>query len=157
MKFQTILILGLVLSSCMHHSDSNRVYAFRLHPGQDLKQELIAFIKAQHLEAAYIITCVGSLKKASLRLANQPQATSYEGKYEIVSLVGTLAAESGVHIHMAISDSTGTTIGGHLMHGNLIYTTAEIVLGEATELRFLRKPDSITTYQELSVEPKEKK
>jgi predicted DNA-binding protein with PD1-like motif len=41
-----------------------------LKPGQDLKQELEGFVAKNELKAAFIMTCVGSLKKAVLRLAN---------------------------------------------------------------------------------------
>ena len=46
-------------------------------------------------------------------------------------------------------------IGGHLLEGNRVYTTAEIVIGESTGRRFLRKDDGSTGYKELSVENKE--
>lgn len=145
-----------ILTACMTSkpSPSNRVFALRLHPGDDLKQALVAFAQANHMEAGYIITCVGSLKKATLRLANQPTTTTWDDKFEIVSLVGTLSATGGAHLHAAISDGTGKTIGGHLADGNLIYTTAEIVIGEATDLKFTRKLDSLTTYNELYIEKK---
>lgn len=39
--------------------------------------------------------------------------TYFDGPYEIVSLVGTIAV-NGPHIHISLSDGTGTTIGGHL-------------------------------------------
>lgn len=94
------------------------------------------------------------MKKANLRLANQPEATTLEEKFEIVSLVGTFGADSGMHLHPSISDGTGKTIGGHLMNGNLIYTTAEIIIGEALDVKFSRELDSITTYNELFIEKK---
>jgi uncharacterized protein len=131
-----------------------KTYAIRLKPNQDLKQELSNFIKANKLEAAYIITCVGSLRKANLRLANQKEGKEWQEKFEIVSLVGTMSASHGMHLHASISDSTGKTIGGHLMDGNLIYTTAEIVIGEMTNVVFSRQLDSITTYKELFIENK---
>jgi uncharacterized protein len=40
------------------------------------------------------------------------------------------------------------------MDDNLIYTTAEIVIGEATDLVFKRETDSITTYKELAIYPR---
>jgi predicted DNA-binding protein with PD1-like motif len=88
----------------------------------------------------------------TLRLANQSESVSLDHKYEIVSLVGTFAESSGAHLHLSVSDSTGNTIGGHLMDGNLIYTTAELVLGEAMDVQFKRELDPITTYKELKVE-----
>jgi predicted DNA-binding protein with PD1-like motif len=42
------------------------------------------------------------------------------------------------------------------MDGSLIFTTAEIVIGEATDLVFKRETDSITTYKELKIYPKTK-
>lgn len=137
-----------------HHVSKVQVHALRLHPGQDLKGEIVAFAKKHHIEAGYIITCVGSLQKVNLRLANQPSATSWEEKFEIVSLTGTLSASHGVHLHAAVSDGTGKTIGGHVVDGNIVYTTAEIVIGEALDLRFTRQKDTITTYNELFIEQK---
>ena len=150
------LLIFSLLTSCIAPKTmvNNHVYALRLRPNQDLKQEIVAFAKANNIQAGYIITCVGSLKKANLRLANQPEATTWEGKFEIVSLVGTFGADSGVHLHASISDGTGKTIGGHLMDGNLVYTTAEIIIGEVLDVKFSRKLDSITTYNELFIEKK---
>lgn len=127
-----------------------KVFALRLRPGQDLRQQIELFVKAKHIRAGFIITTVGSLRQAAIRLADQPSATSFDGKFEIVSLVGTLG-QDGVHLHLAISDNTGKTIGGHLVEGCLIYTTAEIVIGDAQGLVFTREKDSETTYQELKI------
>lgn len=131
-----------------------KIYAFRLLPGEDLKQSLVKFTKKNNIEAGYIITCVGSLKQANIRLAAQSETTRYNENFEIVSLIGTLSS-NGVHLHIAISDKKGKTIGGHLMDGNIIYTTAELVVGEALELRFERNSDPVTGYQELSVKLKQ--
>ena len=131
-------------------SDGIKVYALRLRPGQDLRKELERFTKERDLRAGFIITTVGSLQKASLRLADKSEATSFEGKFEIVSLVGTLA-QDGVHLHISISDGTGRTIGGHLVEGCQIYTTAEIVIGEASGMVFSRETDKATGYKELTI------
>ncbi|MDX1905885.1 MAG: PPC domain-containing DNA-binding protein [Bacteroidia bacterium] len=125
-------------------------YALRLRPGQDLKAELIRFTQENQLQAGIVLTCVGSLTEAGIRLANQDSATRYEGHFEIVSLTGTLAPD-GVHLHIAIADSTGRCIGGHLMDGCRIYTTAEIALGELGAYRFTREVDPTYGYQELKV------
>ena len=93
-----------------------KTYALRLRPGDDLRQQLTAFVQAHHIVAGTMLTCVGSLTVATLRLANQEGPTVYRGHFEIVSLVGTLSA-SGSHLHLAVSDSTGRTIGGHLLDG----------------------------------------
>ena len=132
-----------------------KTYALRLRPGDDLRQQLNAFALANGLQAAALLTCVGSLTDVTLRLANQPGPTHYRGHFEILSLVGTFSA-SGSHLHLAVADSTGRTLGGHLLDGCRVYTTAEIVLGELTELEFGREIDPTFGYQELSVRPRVK-
>ena len=150
------LLALLLFSNCapsLKPTQNMKIYALRLHPGQDLKRELDAFVKAENLQAAFVITCVGSLKKATIRPANQQVPLVREQKFEIVSLVGTLST-AGSHLHISLSDSSGVTIGGHLLEGNEIYTTAEIVLGEASELQFKREIDPQTTYKELTIKPR---
>jgi uncharacterized protein len=127
-----------------------KILALRLRPGQDVGQELSRFVRANSLQASFIITCVGSLRQAALRLANRSETTIYEDKFEIVSLVGTLDA-AGYHLHISLSDGQGHMIGGHLMEGCLVYTTAEIVLGEANQLVFSRPFDPETGYPELEI------
>jgi uncharacterized protein len=46
-------------------------------------------------------------------LANREYLSFFDGPFEIVSLVGTIAI-NGPHIHIALSDGNGTTLGGHL-------------------------------------------
>ncbi len=130
-----------------------KVFAIRLRPGQDVGHELSRFVAENGLRASFILTCVGSLRQAALRLANQPGTTLYEDKFEIVSLVGTLDT-GGYHIHISLSDGQGRTIGGHLMPGCLVYTTAEIVIGEAEHLVFTRPFDPESGYPELAVSPR---
>ena len=130
-------------------------YALRLRPGDDLRQQLLSFVQAQGIAAGAMLTCVGSLTVATLRLANQDGPTEYRGHFEIVSLVGTLSV-NGSHLHLSVSDSTGRTIGGHLLDGCRVYTTAEIVLGEMPALEFRREPDPTFGYQELVVRPARK-
>jgi len=129
-----------------------KTYALRLRPGDDLRQQLTAFVAAQHIRAGALLTCVGSLTVVTLRLANQSGPTEYRGHFEIVSLVGTLSV-NGSHLHLAVADSTGRTLGGHLLEGCRVYTTAEIVLGELPALDFQRETDPIFGYQELVVRP----
>lgn len=129
-----------------------RTYALRLKPGQDVRQQLNAFVAEHNIRAGAMVTCVGSLTQATLRLANQENPTVYRGHFEIVSLVGTLSV-NGSHLHLAVSDSTGRTIGGHLLDGNLVYTTAELVIGMLDNVEFRREPDATFGYQELTVYP----
>ncbi|MBT4446955.1 DNA-binding protein [archaeon] len=127
-----------------------RTYAIRLHPGQDLKKRVIKFCNENKIQAGVILTCVGSLSKATLRLADENIKKEFVEKFEIVSLVGTLSPD-GVHLHLSISDKDGNTFGGHLKEGCIIYTTAEIIIGEIGDLRFERKVDETTKFKELVI------
>ena len=122
----------------------------RLHPGQDLKVELDKLAQSRKIEAACIVTCMGSLTKAVLRFANQEKAVKLEGYFEILSLAGTLS-KYGSHYHIAIADGTGRTIGAHLLEGCVIYTTAEIVIGLLPDVSFLRTDDAQTGFPELQI------
>jgi predicted DNA-binding protein with PD1-like motif len=46
---------------------------------------------------------------------------------EILSLVGT-ACTDGVHFHISVSKESGEVVGGHLMDGCLVASTAEIII-----------------------------
>jgi len=130
-----------------------RTHALRLTPGQDLKAALQAFVSNNNIQAGWLVTCVGSLTGYHIRFANQSEGTKGSGHFEIVSLSGTLSA-NGSHIHISISDHTGKTIGGHLLDGNMIYTTAEIVLQESAEFVFTREKDGTTSWDELQIREK---
>ncbi|MBD0336813.1 MAG: DNA-binding protein [Cyanobacteria bacterium Co-bin13] len=127
------------------------MHALRLVPGQDLKQTLGELAQVRQIRAGIILTAVGSLRQAALRFAGQPETTVLAGPFELVSLVGTLSVE-GLHLHGAIADSQGRMLGGHIMDGCLIYTTAEIVVGEVPQTLFRRQVDPYTGYRELVIE-----
>ena len=45
------------------------VYPMRLKPGQEIKQCLQDFVIENNLNAAFVLTCCGSVTKATLRFA----------------------------------------------------------------------------------------
>ncbi|XP_029352846.1 uncharacterized protein LOC115038137 [Echeneis naucrates] len=134
-----------------------QVHVVRLHPGQELLGSLQAFVEEKRLRAPFIITCVGSITKATLRMANATATCTNEvihlsGRHEIVSLVGTLNPDA--HLHVSLSDSEGRTVGGHVLGDMEVFTTAEVVVGEAVDLQFTREMDLNTGFPELVVQPR---
>lgn len=125
-------------------------HALRLQPGQDLRQELEALAHRLQLEAAAVVTCVGSLSEAALRMAGAASETRRAGPFEIVSLVGTLSV-NGAHLHIALTDAQGAAWGGHLLKGCRIHTTAEIVVAGLPGYRFDHATDPATGYAELAI------
>lgn len=127
------------------------VTAIRLRPGDDLKSSLISFASEQELEAAMIMTAVGSLSQVFLRLAGKKEWTHFQGKHEIVSLTGTLSRH-GAHLHVSVSDSKGNTTGGHLVNGSVVHTTAEIVIAKLNSVIFRRELCLQSGFKELVIE-----
>lgn len=130
------------------------IHALRLKPGQDLRNEIEAYVKRQNIRAGWIVTCVGSLTKTNIRFADQASGATTTGHFEIVSLAGTVSTV-GCHLHISVSDETGHTTGGHLLFENVIYTTAEIIIGESRALLFTRAHDSRTGWKELRIQNKD--
>ena len=148
--FFLFIFVSLTSSAQTPSMVAPKVYALRLHPGDDLKIKLADFVKEKKIKAGYIITCVGSLSRATLRLSNRNETQTWKESFEITSLTGTLSPD-GNHLHISIANKEGVTIGGHLMDGSLISTTAEIIIGEAPDLIFTRETDTLTTFKELKV------
>ncbi len=127
-----------------------QIHTFRLKPGQDLFDEIETFVHEKHIEAGCILSAVGSLTHATLRLANRDLYNEYDGHFEIVSMTGTVSVH-GSHLHIAISDGDGVTTGGHLVSGCKIYTTAEMVLAVFEDVVYKREFAVDSGYEELVV------
>lgn len=128
------------------------IYGLRLMPGQDLRLTLKNFAQQNQLEAAIILSAIGSLTQANLRFAARERATLLTGPLELISLDGTLSRH-GLHLHGTVADGDGHPWAGHIMAGCMIRTTAEIAIATLPDLSFQRKADPKTGYQELSIEP----
>lgn len=129
-----------------------KVVPLRLQPGDDLRRSLEAWMGKQQELAGCVISAVGSLSVAQLRFAGASKASTIQGDLEILSLAGTLSPD-GAHLHIAISGSSGTVIGGHLCAGSLVRTTAELVIGLLPDWQFQRKLDPATGHAELQISP----
>lgn len=120
----------------------------RLHPGDDLRAALEA-LHARH-GGAFVLCGIGSLQGARLRLAAQAHETVFDGAFEILTLCGSLSAD-GAHLHMAVADAAGRVIGGHVGYGNVVRTTAEVLLAGVGGWALQRAPDAATGFDELVV------
>ncbi|MGN1398449.1 MAG: PPC domain-containing DNA-binding protein [Erysipelotrichaceae bacterium] len=123
-------------------------YAKRLKKGDDLKRELEQLFKANQLKAAVVISAVGCLNHVEIRLAKGKDYLIKDADYEIVSLNGTLSVD-GSHLHIALSDSNGNTVGGHLCYNCIVNTTCELVIQSVDSYCFSREFDETTGYKEI--------
>ena len=130
-----------------------KVVPLRLQPGDDLRLALETWMGEQQEQAGCVISGIGSLSVAELRFAGAAAATTIRGELEILSLSGTLSAD-GAHLHIAVADSKGDVVGGHLCPGSQVRTTAELVVALLPEWRFSRELDTGTGYAELRISPR---
>src|SRR4051794_19683139 len=61
-------------------SSDSRLWALRLHPGDDLVDSIMDFARKHSINAGGIVTCVGSLDHARLRYANQSNYEDLDAK-----------------------------------------------------------------------------
>ena len=139
----------------MAYVSAMRVHAVRLTPGSDLKTGLERLAAEHALAAGCILSCVGSLSRAHLRMpgayGEAEVFRTWDEPMEILSLAGTLSPD-GLHVHISLARRHGGCVGGHLVQGCLVNTTAEMVIAELPPLAFRRPLDTATGYGELSVE-----
>ncbi|MET0519840.1 MAG: PPC domain-containing DNA-binding protein [Burkholderiaceae bacterium] len=121
----------------------------RLLPGDALRPAIEAAVRAAGCEAAFVLSGIGSLDRAQLRLAGAEQVLDLAGELEILSLAGSIAA-NGSHLHISIADASGRVLGGHAGPGCRVHTTAEILLALLPDWALRREPDALTGYAELS-------
>lgn len=122
----------------------------RLKRGQDLREGIESLVKENDIKAGVIISVVGGLKSAKLRMGDGKTVESWDEALEIVSGTGTLSQDD-CHIHVSLSRQDGSVIGGHLKHGCIVKETAEIVLLVFDNVKYVRKPDESTGYDELEL------
>jgi predicted DNA-binding protein with PD1-like motif len=125
----------------------------RLTPGEDLCRALETAVTAQGCAAAFILSGIGSLAEARVRLAGTSETQTISGNLEIVSLAGTIAA-NGSHLHGTLATADGKVLGGHIAYGCIIRTTAEVLLALLPEWDFKREPNAMTGSAELVIRRK---
>jgi predicted DNA-binding protein with PD1-like motif len=122
----------------------------RLRPNQDLRASLESILSEHVAGAAFVLQGIGSLSTARIRLAGMPQATALHGSLEILTLAGSLSLD-GAHLHITVADTQGRVFGGHVGHGCIIRTTAEILMALLPDYHFSREPDAESGCKELVI------
>ena len=125
----------------------------RITPGADLRRALEGSLAAPVVNAAFVISGIGSLRQARLRLAGKAEPDTIEGCLEILTLAGSLSGD-GAHLHMSVANAEGKVTGGHVAYGCSVRTTAEVLLVLLPEWSFTRELDPHTEFLELIVRHK---
>ena len=127
-----------------------KTHVFRLRRGSDLLKALQEYARTRRIAAGTVVSGVGCVTRARVRDASGVTVRELNEPLEIVSLMGTLSAER-THLHIALAREDLTVLGGHLMEGCIVNTTAEVVLLELDGVRFGAEWDGETGYDELAI------
>lgn len=134
---------------------SSRAAIMRVLPGIDVIEGIEAVCQSLSIKSGAIISCIGSLQRASLMIAvplNNKVGAGYsdpmvlEGPLELLSGQGTIGlgeeGETAIHLHGVVSDKEGHLHGGHFVKGeNPVLVTCEVALTQVEGIRIVRGYD----------------
>ena len=127
-----------------------KTHVFRLRRGSDLLKALQEYARTRRIAAGTVVSGVGCVTRARVRDASGVTVRELNEPLEIVSLMGTLSV-ARTHLHIALAREDLTVLGGHLMEGCIVNTTAEVVILELDGVRFGAEWDGETGYDELAI------
>ena len=128
-----------------------KTLVFRILPKQDLRQEINAHCRNANVISGSILSAVGCVSKAVVRIADGITVQTKQADMEIVSLTGTITRD-GDHLHILCIDIDHQPFGGHLKEGTIVNTTCEVVIADfSDEWTLHRSFDMQTGYDELTV------
>ena len=129
--------------------NASKVFMGKLKHGADLLEEITNICKDHGIRLGRI-EAFGAVKKARLGFYNQKtrkyQDFTLDRPFEITKLIGNISLKDGnpiIHAHLTLVDENGSTYGGHLMPGTLIFA-CEIILQIFEGTSFERKFDEET-------------
>lgn len=132
-----------------------RVVALRMSPGEDVLLGLEKVCKENNIKDGFILTGIGSLANAKffdpVELPDKKAGYGYsdpicmDGPIEILSLSGMICHDSDgtilLHVHYALSDKDGNAFGGHLIEGNKVLLTCDVLIAEVDGIEMGRAFD----------------
>lgn len=129
-----------------------RIITFRIKPHEDVMETMEAVCKKEGIQNGVIISAIGSLRGAQF-MNPEPKPDhkagyaygdpiKLEGPIELVFASGLITHDGEgklmLHVHVTLSDVNGKGYGGHLIPGNKVLLTTEVVIGEFEGIEMLR-------------------
>lgn len=133
----------------------DRVAAFRLSPGEDLLLGIRSVCEKYDIRHGVILSGIGSLQGARFcdpaAQAGTKAGYGYgapvalSGPVELISASGCVCeGEDGgvlLHVHCCFADEHGRAFAGHLIEGNAVLLTADLVVGSFSGISMDRRLD----------------
>ena len=117
----------------MDYRRFDNTYVIRMERGEEIVEQVRRFAEREGVKLASV-QALGAVDDFTVGVYNvaekQYHARSFQGAYEIVSLVGTINTMNGevyTHLHMSAGDEEGRVFGGHLSRG-VSSATVEMVV-----------------------------
>lgn len=105
----------------------NKVSWLELKQGDDLLKTVSAYFLKNDIKAGLVMV-IGALQKAKFSYYEQKEKKFYprsiDGPVEIISCLGNVSLKNDkpfVHAHLAVADSQGRVLGGHLEEGCIVF------------------------------------
>lgn len=105
----------------------------RIDKGEEICEQLKAICEKERIGLA-TVSAIGAVGEFTVGVFNthtkQYKANTFNGDYEIVSLLGTVTEHDGKfysHLHMSAGDEDGRVFGGHL-NSAVVSATCEMVI-----------------------------
>ncbi|MCS7233060.1 MAG: DNA-binding protein [Synergistetes bacterium] len=147
---------------------SNRVVVGRVFPGTDLIEGILRICEDHGISSGSIDLVLGSLRKFTfvypIRDDQNKMGVKYcdpveiDGPIELLCGNGIVGvASSGgkaLHLHAVVADRNGRVYGGHVLQGNPVLVTVEVVIRELSDVNVIRGLDEETGFTLFSFSPK---
>lgn len=120
----------------MQYQKFDHTYYVRIDRGEEVMECLGAFAKKEGIRLASVsgLGAAGFVESGVYEVETKTyHSQTYEGEYEILSLIGTVTSKDGepyLHLHISIGDGSGRAYGGHLNRA-VISGTCELTIQEA--------------------------
>jgi predicted DNA-binding protein with PD1-like motif len=136
-------------SKLLDESNGQKIFAVILQAGDEVKDALIHFAKAEHITAASF-TAIGAFERATVGWFDiqhkKYRPISVDEQVEMLSCIGDFSVtpdgEPQLHAHIVVGRSDGTTRGGHLLEAHVRPTFEAIVSESPAYLRRSFDPSS---------------
>ncbi len=115
-----------------------KAVAIRMYQDEDVLTSLEAAVINNSMSAGAVVSIIGSIKRVNIRYYSRSKEgirrdfKQAEGSYELVSGIGNFYVSEGkavLHVHVMLTSATDV-IGGHLVEGNIVDTTAQALIVE---------------------------